>query len=71
MYTTVDFKNKKLLKEAVKAGQRIGIFQPGGMFPTVISAGGSYSVEGPHYPKPHSWYARVKLGADKCIDSVS
>jgi len=60
MYTTVNFKTKKALKEAVAAGQKIGIYQPGpfgGKEPT----DGTTAVEGPWYPKPHSWYANVTL----------
>ena len=60
MYTTKNFKSKKSLKEAVAAGEKIGVFQPGpfgGNEPT----NGQVSLEGPHYPAPHSWYARATL----------
>ena len=29
MYTSINFKTKKALKEAIKAGERITIYQPG------------------------------------------
>ena len=64
MYTTTNFKSKKALKEAVAAGQQVGIYQPNQMFPdprTEPNFTGRASVEGPHYPKPHSWYASVEL----------
>jgi hypothetical protein len=63
MYTDHDFKTKKALKEAVQLGQRITIYQPNDMFGINdrMDPNGSYSVEGPHYPKPHTWYARVQL----------
>lgn len=60
MYTTVNFRTKKQLKEAVAAGRKIGVYQPGpfgGNEPT----NGKVCVEGPHYPEPHRWYAECKL----------
>ena len=54
MYVEPNFKSKKLLKEAVKAGQCVSVFSPG---PFPCPENGRVSVEGPHYPKPHSWYA--------------
>lgn len=64
MYTYVNFKTKKALKEAVAAGREIGIFQPNAMILTPQmhpDYTGRASVEGPHYPQPHSWYATVEL----------
>ena len=61
MYTTTNFKTKKALKEAVLAGQKVGVFQPNNMFGTPDPKEGSCAVEGPHFPKPHSWYASVEL----------
>lgn len=60
MYTDVNFKTKKQLKEAVAAGRKIGVFQPG-PFGNGVPVSGPVSVEGPHYPEPHKWYARVQL----------
>lgn len=56
MYTVKDFKTKKALKEAVAAGERVEIYAPG--LGTPKSDGVEY-LEGPHYPKPHTWYAQV------------
>jgi len=56
MYTVKNFKSKKAVKEAIKAGEKITIFQPGpfgGNEPTE----GTVCLEGPHYPEPHRWYA--------------
>ena len=56
MYTSVNFKTKKALKEAIKSGERITIYQPGpydGNEPTE----GEVALEGPHFPAPHTWYA--------------
>ncbi len=62
-YVDPNFKSKKALKEAVAAGQEVTVFQPGGMFPLTLrpisDTEGTCAVEGPHYPKPHSWYAEV------------
>ena len=60
MYTTINFKTKKALKEAVANGEKITYYQPGpfgGNEPT----DGTICVEGPHYPEPHRWYAECKV----------
>lgn len=61
MYVEPNYRTKKALKDAVKNGEAVSVFIPnGGMFgpdPT----NGQFSVEGPHYPKPHTWYARVTV----------
>ena len=59
MYTGQNFKTKKALKEAVAAGKQVGTFQPGGMFPAPLN--GRVSLEGPHYPAPHTWYASAEI----------
>ena len=60
MYVEPNFKTKKALKDAVRRGERVTVFAPGLGAPAV----GSESVEGPHYPKPHTWYARVATARD-------
>lgn len=58
MYASPNFKTKKALKEAVAAGKTVTVFQPGlGSVPT----NGTATLEGPHYPAAHSWYAQVTL----------
>ncbi len=53
-YVDPNFKTKKALKQAIKDGALISVFQPGlGSIPD----NGTVSLEGPHYPKPHTWYA--------------
>jgi hypothetical protein len=64
MYTQTNFTTKKQLKEAIAAGDHIGIFQPGGMFNPAEGKPdytGTAIIEGPHYPKPHIWYAEATL----------
>lgn len=61
-YTVINFKTKKDLKAAVAAGQRVEVFQPGPFGPSVDTRNGKeISLEGPHYPKPHTWYARAVI----------
>ena len=55
MYTDINFKTKKALKGALKAGTVITTYQPGGQFEA--QRNGRIALEGPHYPEPHRWYA--------------
>jgi hypothetical protein len=57
-YVSPNFKTKKALKDAVAAGKIVSIFSPG---PFACNQNGRESVEGPHYPAPHSWYASVEV----------
>lgn len=53
-YVSPNFKTKKALREALKQGKTVSVFQPGlGSVPH----NGTIALEGPHYPAPHSWYA--------------
>jgi len=59
-----DFKTKKQLKEAMVRGQKLRVYQPGGMFNPPEGARdytGKAYLEGPHYPAPHTWYAEATL----------
>jgi hypothetical protein len=58
MYSEVNFKTKKALKEAVAEGRKIGIYAPGIGTP---QKSGREFLEGPWYPAPHSWYAEVEM----------
>jgi hypothetical protein len=59
MYTNINFKTKKVMKEAFAAGKQLYTYQPGGMFPGMKN--GAATIEGPHFPAAHTWYARVLL----------
>ena len=59
MYTFTNYKTKKAMREAFKAGKKIEVFQPGGFFPGKTD--GQVTLEGPHYPEPHRWYASVEI----------
>lgn len=58
MYAEINFKSKKELKEAVKAGKQIAVFSPG------LGSGrteGRVTIEGPHYPEAHRFYATAEI----------
>ena len=58
-YVDPDYKTKKEFVAAVKAGVQHMTYNPSGMFPTPQN--GTDVIEGPHYPKPHRWYASVTV----------
>ncbi len=60
MYTTENFKTKKAVKEAIASGTRVTVFQPGPFGGRSIPDG-PVTLEGPHYPEPHRWYAQGVL----------
>ena len=53
MYVSPNFKSKAEIKRALAAGETITVFSPG---PFPAPTDGKVSLEGPHYPKPHTWY---------------
>jgi len=75
-YTVTNFKTKKALKEAVKYWKDcprdsfgveldktivpVRCYQPG-LGPDLSNYTGKIALEGPHYPKPHTWYAEAWL----------
>ena len=64
MYASKNFPTKKALKEAVANGEEVTIFAPGLGTPKV---NGAEFLEGPHYPKPHTWYAAVEMKDGKVV----
>lgn len=66
MYVSPNFKTKKALKESIAADRYVTIFQPG-PFGGNEPKEGVVAVEGPHYPKPHRWYAQVTLANGRVI----
>ncbi len=58
-YVDPNYKSKKEFKLAVIAGEQHQTYNPSGMFPTPQN--GRDTVEGPHYPQPHKWYASVEV----------
>jgi hypothetical protein len=64
-YVNPNFKTKKSFKEAVKAGKIVTVFNPGLGKPPI---NGIATIEGPHYPEPHKWYAEALIKDGKVID---
>ncbi len=64
MYVRPNFKTKKALKEAVKNGDSVEVYSPG---PFPCKQNGRESIEGPHYPEPHKWYAQVEVKDGKVV----
>ncbi len=67
-YVHPNYASKKAFKEAVATGVQHRTYNPSGMFPT--TSNGSDLIEGPHYPKPHRWYASVVV-RDGIVISVN
>ncbi len=69
MYASTNFKTKKALKAAVAAGEGdLTIFAPGLGTP---KTDGPETLEGPHYPAAHTWYARVEMRDGKIVKVLS
>ena len=60
MYTDHNYKSKKALREDFKEGKTITVHQPGGIWGPPKTTG-TVTIEGPHYPQPHSWYCKVDI----------
>ena len=60
-YTRKDYKTKKELKEDFKSGVLIEVYQPNSDVTVFKLTEGRTALEGPHYPKPHTWYADVDI----------
>ena len=54
-YVDPDYKSKKDFKAAVVTGAKHYPYNLSGIFPE--RENGRITIEGPHYPKPHKWYA--------------
>lgn len=59
-YTDTNYKTKKALKEAVAAGVAVTVYQPG-PFGGNVPDNGTISLEGPHYPQAHAWWATATM----------
>jgi len=63
-YVLPNFRTKKALKEALRQGKHVEVFQPGlGSVPR----NGTVILEGPHYPEPHNWYAQGVMENGKLV----
>jgi hypothetical protein len=75
-YAEINFKTKKALKEAVKISNenaaqntKVRAYQSG-LGPDLSNYTGRVSLEGPHYPANHNWYATCEM-KDGVIIKVS
>jgi hypothetical protein len=70
MYTTKNFKTKAELKRALANNESIGVYQPNDMFGAgdrVQVGEHNVTLEGPHYPAAHKWYASARVKDGKII----
>jgi hypothetical protein len=64
-YVNPNFPSKAALKRALAEGKSVSVFQPAlGDVPE----NGTISLEGPHYPKPHTWYATGTMKDGKLVN---
>lgn len=68
MYVLGNPRTKKALKEQVAAGWRPAVFSPR---PFSCPTNGVVTVEGPHYPEPHRWYAQVQVNGGVVVKVLS
>ncbi len=64
MYVEGNPKTKKALKEMIASGRPVYVFAPGlGNVPD----NGRVTLEGPHFPKLHTWYAEGTMKDGKLV----
>jgi hypothetical protein len=68
VYTVKNYKTKKALKEDVAAGKQVEVYDTAFINPQ-STVNGNVTLEGPHYPEPHKWYAQATV-KDNIIVSV-
>ena len=72
MYAATNYKTKKALKAAIAEFNENGkveeflVYQEGpfGSGEHIIDPSRSVTLEGPHFPQPHKWYATVTRSPD-------
>ncbi len=60
MYVHGNPRTRKALVDMVKSGNPVKLFSPM-MAIHEPPRNGDEFVEGPHYPEPHRWYAKVRI----------
>jgi len=63
-YASKNYKTKKALKDAIKNGEIVEVYEPG---LGTIPENGTVYLEGPHYPAPHTWYAQGTMQNGKLV----
>jgi hypothetical protein len=69
-YTHINFKTKKELKAAVLSGKTVTCYQPSPWGNAAVNDGNTV-IEGPHYPEPHRWYAKVQVKNGNIVKVIS
>lgn len=59
-YCVINFKTKKALKDALAEGRKLTCYNPG-LGRDLTHYTGEVTLEGPHFPEPHKWYATAIL----------
>lgn len=68
MYLMPDLPSKAAYKRALAKGKTIRAIQPGLGSPPPVD--GVVTFEGPHYPKPHSYYGKATIKDGKVVKVV-
>ena len=66
-YTQKNYKTKKALREDITAGKTIWVQAD---FATGKVPEGDVYLEGPHYPAPHTWFAKTEVRGGRVIRIV-
>ena len=66
MYVRPNFKTKKELKLALASGVSVMVYDHMGRERPPCD--GVVYLEGPHYPKPHTWYAEGRMVSGKLTE---
>jgi hypothetical protein len=66
-YAAGNPKTKKQLREWLET-RKVEIYSPG---PFPVKQNGVDFVEGPHYPAPHTWYAKVEIKDGLIVKVIS
>ncbi len=69
-YTTFNYRTKKALVLAVKAGESVQVAPNRYGFSDGPNDRGIVYLEGPHYPAPHTWYAQATVDVNGVVVKV-
>ena len=70
MYLSPNYPSKAAANRAIKAGEVVTVFQPNNIFNQYPPENGTVVIEGPHYPKPHTFYGQATIKDGKVIKLV-
>tara|TARA_R110000787_G_scaffold137573_9_gene251212 strand:+ start:1070 stop:1288 length:219 start_codon:yes stop_codon:yes gene_type:complete len=69
-YTDRNYKTKKALHEALRDGVIVSVYQPWHLLANTEVPDGPATVEGPHFPAAHSWYATCDVLDGRIIGNI-